>query len=138
MRNQIIAIQRFPNFGQRILDRIYGIPFLFRMKRLTPRITLGSFVIGGSHPIYDLPLIELRRDGRVFLAFPEKANICVGESYHIVRPIYLFGDEYFALGRPRRLVATMKIVKITGNAQAQVQVLNGSVIAGVSAERIEE
>lgn len=105
------------------------------MKKFSIRISLGPFAIGGNDPIYDLPLIEIRKSGEVYITFPEGANPSVGEVYLILRPTGLSGDQYFSLGRPRRSVAKVKIKMITDKTRAQIEVLSGSVIGGVSAEK---
>ncbi len=57
------------------------------MKKFSLRIAIGSFAIGGSDPIHDLPLIVLKWDGEVCLTFPKGARPAVGEVYYIVRPV---------------------------------------------------
>jgi hypothetical protein len=73
----------------------------------------------------------------VFLTFPEGVNLSVGDVYRIVRPIGLSGDRYSHLGHPRKSVAIVKIVKLTDRTRAQIQVMDGSVLGGVSAERLK-
>jgi hypothetical protein len=136
MRNQIFVIRHFPRSIGRALITNYGTQFLSGLKKFSIRIALGPFVWGGNEPIYDLPLIELRRSGEVYITFPDGVNLSVGEVYLIVRPIGLSGDGYFFLGQPRRSVAKVKIGMITGQTRAQIQVLGGSVIRGVSAEKL--
>ena len=86
--------------------------------------------------MYDLPLIELKRTGEMYITFPDGVNPSVGEVYLIVRPIGLVRNGYFFFGRPRKSVALVKIIMITGKTRAQIEVLSGSVIGGVSAEKL--
>lgn len=136
MKNHIFVIRHFTRSSRSALNTDYGIHFLSFMNSLSIRISLGPFAIGGNGPIYDLPLIEIKRSGEVYITFPEGANLSVGEVYLIVRPIGLSGDGYFFLGRPRRSVAKVRIKMVTGKTRAQIEVLSGSVIGGLSAEKL--
>ena len=115
---------RYPEF--QIMSRMKGVPI---------RVTIGPFMIGGNGPIYDLPLIELKRDGRVYLTFPEGTRPNVGDVYRIVRPVGFYGDDYSSFGRPRKTAAKVKILGASGGTRAEVQILKGSIIRGMSAEK---
>jgi hypothetical protein len=138
MKDNTFVIRHFTSSSPSAHNTDYGIHFLSLVKSFSIRISLGPFAIGGDAPIYDLPLIELRRTGEVYLTFPDGVELSVGEEYRVDRPIGLSGDEYFFFGRPRETVAVVKVIMITGKTRAQVQVLSGSVIGGVSAEKLSK
>jgi hypothetical protein len=98
-------------------------------------VAIGPLAIGGNDPIYDLPLIELKRDGEVYITFPENVTLTVGEVFRIVRPFGNLEERYLSLGRPRITVAKVKILKVHRGRRAEIKVLRGSIIGGVSAER---
>jgi hypothetical protein len=105
------------------------------MKSASIRVSLGPFAIGGNSPLYDLSLIELKRDGRVYLTFQEGVTPIVGDIYHIVRPAGSHGVNYFSWGRPRKTVAKVRILAVSGDTRAEVRILRGSVVGGTSAEK---
>jgi hypothetical protein len=105
------------------------------MKSASVRVTIGPFTIGGNGPIHDLPLIELKRDGGVYITFPEGATPSVGEVYRIVRPSGFYEEEFSFPGRLRRTVAKVRVLSVSRGKRAEVQVLRGSVLGGMSAEK---
>jgi hypothetical protein len=129
-------MRRFSGSGRENLNRNYAILFLSRVKMLSLRIAIASFAIGGSDPIHDLPLIAVKRNGEIYLTFSKGARPVVGEAYYIVRPIGSSEGVYLFPGRPRKIVAKVKILTITDDTRAQIEVLSGSVIGGVSAEKL--
>jgi hypothetical protein len=98
-------------------------------------LKIGRFLFGGRLPILDLRLIEVNRDG-VYLTFPEGATPAENEVFNVVRPVGRCEDPVLASGRPRRVVAEVKVVKAVGATRTLVQVLWGSVIKGIGAERV--
>jgi len=106
------------------------------VKRSFGPLKIGRFLLGGRLPILDLRLIEVYRDG-VFLTFPEGTTPAENEVFNVVRPVGRREDPVLASGCPRRVVAEVKIVKAVGATRTLVQVLWGSVIKGVGAERVQ-
>lgn len=98
-------------------------------------LKIGSFLLGGRRPIHDLRLIDLTRDG-VYLTFPEGTALAENEVYRIVRLIGRREDPVLVSGQPRRVVAEVRVVKAVGATRTLVQVLWGSVIKGLGAERV--
>ena len=135
MKNQSNAMEHYLGNSERFFHRNPELRLTSRMKSISVRVTIGLFTIGGNGPIYDLPLIELKRDGGVYLTFPEGTTPNVGDVYRIVRPVGFYGDDYFSLGGPRKTVAKVKILGATSGTRAEVQILRGSVIGGMSAEK---
>jgi hypothetical protein len=99
-------------------------------------LKIGPFLLGGRRPIHDLRLIDVTRDG-VYLTFPEGTALAENEVYRIVRPIGRREDPVLVSGQPRRVVAEVRVVKAVGATRTLVQVLWGSVIKGVGAERVQ-
>ena len=109
--------------------------FIVRHKMKNPfMFQIGRLVFGKQKPMYHISRIELNRDG-VYLTFPEGTLLTEGEIFRIVRPLGSYKYDYFSFGCPRNSVAKVKVLKIAGNARVLVQVLQGRVTNGVSAER---
>jgi len=121
--------------SERFFDRKLEARITTRMKSASVRVTIGPFTIGGDGPIQGLPLIELKRDGRVYLMFPEGATPTVGEIYRIVRPFGFYDEEFSFPGRPRKTVAKVRVMSVLGGKRAEAQVLRGSVLGGMCAEK---
>jgi len=85
-------------------------------------------------PVYELPLIEVKRDA-VYLEFPGEARPVEGEVFLILRPLRGSREFPLACGAPRRIVAEVTIVSNGENNRVQVHVERGSIIRGVCAER---
>ncbi len=96
---------------------------------------IGPLIFGGNTTPLDLPIMELKRDG-VYLTFPEETVLHEGEVFWIVRWVGSYGHPRIISFLPRRIVATVKILKITGGTRAFVDVLEGSVVKGVCAEKV--
>jgi hypothetical protein len=135
MKNQSNAMDHSLGNSERFFDWNHESGVESRMKRASFRVTIGAFAIGRNRAIHNLPLIELKRDGGVHLTFPEGATPTDGEVYRIVRPIGFYGDDYSSLGHLRKTVAKVKILGVSGSNRVEVQVLRGSVVGGVSAEK---
>jgi hypothetical protein len=103
-------------------------------KRSFGPLKIGRLLLGGGLPILDLRLIEINRDG-VFLTFPEGATPAENAVFNVVRPLGRREDPVLASGQPRRIVAEVRVVKAVKGTRTLVQVLWGSVIGGVGAER---
>lgn len=95
---------------------------------------IGPLILGGSTTAFDIPVIELKRDG-IFLTFPEEATLHEGEVFWIVRWMGTYKRPRIFSFLPRRIVATVKILKITDGTRAFVHVLKGSVVKGFCAEK---
>ncbi|MGA2623904.1 MAG: hypothetical protein ABSF91_08635 [Bacteroidota bacterium] len=96
---------------------------------------IGPLILGGNMTPFDIPVMELKRDG-IFLTFPEEATLHEGEVLWIVRWIGSYRRPRVFSFLPRRIVATVKILKITDGTRAFVQVLKGSVAKGFCAEKV--
>jgi hypothetical protein len=105
-------------------------------KRFLGPLKIGPFLLGGIEPIYELPLIDVNRQG-VYLTFPEGAALAENQIFRIVRPLRRREDPVFASGHPRRVVAKVKIVRVIEKSRVLVRVLKGSIIKGTGAEKIE-
>jgi hypothetical protein len=99
-------------------------------------LRIGRFILRGGGPFHELPLIEVSRN-RTCLMFRQGTHLAVGQIYEIVRPIRIRDDFGRWPVRPRKVVARVKILGIEGETRAIVHVLNGSVIRGYWAERVE-
>jgi len=96
-------------------------------------LSIGSFLYGGTRPIYDLRLIDVSRHG-VYLSFESGATISEGEVFRIVRPLRRRTDAVLRRGEARKVVARVKVLRVEDPSRALVQVLQGSVIRGIGAE----
>jgi len=103
----------------------------------TGPVKIGPFLVGGSGPIHNLPLIDVTRKG-LYLTFPEEARPAENEVFRVVRPLGRRADAVLASGRPRKIVAAVKILRVEETTRALVKVLWGSVIKGMGAERITD
>ena len=103
-------------------------------KRFFGPLKIGPFLLGGSRPIHNLSLIDVNQRG-VYLTFSEGTLLAEREVFRVVRPLTRRTDPTLASGQPRRIVAEVKVVKVTGRTSVLVQVLRGSVIKGLGAER---
>jgi hypothetical protein len=135
LNNPSNAMHRFPGRSKRFFHQKSEIRVTSRTTSNSVRVTIGPFTIGGNDPIYDLPLIELKRDGKVHLTFPEGAMPTMGEVYRIVRPSGFYDEEFSFPGRLRKTVAKVRILSVSCGNRAEVQVLRGSVLGGMSAEK---
>jgi|GEM_PF-6407055 len=95
---------------------------------------IGPLILGGNTTPFDIPVMELKRDG-VYLTFPEETTLREGEVFWIVRWMGSYSRPRVFSFLPRRIVATVKILKITGGTRAFVDVLKGSVAKGFCAEK---
>ena len=98
------------------------------------RIGLGSFILWGRVPLLHLKLIELMRDG-TYLTFPDGTEVTNGGIYFVVRPLMSCHASYLSPGKPRKVVATVRVVKTTNKTRALVTILSGSLLEGTSAEK---
>jgi hypothetical protein len=135
MKNQSNAMEHFLGKSERLSDRKPETRVKTRMKSVSVRVKIGPFTIGGDGPIHDLPLIELKRDGGVYLTFPEGATPTVGGVYRIVRPSGFYDEKFSFPGRLRKTVAKVRVLSVSGGMRVEVQVLRGSVLGGMSAEK---
>jgi hypothetical protein len=103
-------------------------------KRFFGPLKIGPFLLGGSGPIHNLSLIDVNQRG-VYLTFSERTLLAENDVFRVVRPLTRRTDPTLASGQPRRIVAEVKVVKVTGRTSVLVQVLRGSVIKGLGAER---
>jgi hypothetical protein len=108
----------------------------FSVRRFLGPLKIGPFLLGGGEPIYDLPLIDVNREG-VYLTFPEGTAPAENEVFSVVRPLGRREDPVLASGQPRRVVAEVRIASVVRTTRALVHVLRGSVIKGIGAERIQ-
>lgn len=97
-------------------------------------LRVGPLILWGSTTPFDIPLIELKRDG-VYLTFPKDTTLHEGEVFWIERWIGSYSRPRVFSFLPRRIVATVKILKITDDTRAFVHVLKGSVAKGFCAEK---
>lgn len=104
-----------------------------RMKFVTA-LNIGPFLLGGSGPVHDLPLIEVTRLG-VYITFPTGVRPAENDVFRIVRPLWRREDPVLTSGQPRKVVAEVQIVSVRECPRVLVRVLKGSVISGISAER---
>lgn len=98
------------------------------------RIALGSFVLWGRGPLLHLKVVELLRDG-TYLTFPDGAELSNGGVFYIVRPLISCHGSYLFSGKPRKVVATVQVVRTTSDTRALVTILSGSLLEGMSAEK---
>lgn len=94
----------------------------------------GPWVVGKNGPLYELPLIELKREG-TYITFSEGAEPSAGELFRIEYPIGIPEGMPSRGGALRKVVAVVKILKIESGRRALVSVLSGSVARGRCAER---
>ena len=99
-------------------------------------LRIGRYILRGGGPLYELPLIDVSKN-RTYLMFPRGTLLAVGEIFEIVRPIRPRDDFARWPERPRKVVARVKIIAIERGTEAIVHVLNGSVIKGYWAERVD-
>ena len=95
---------------------------------------VGPLILGGNTIPLDIPVMELNLDG-TFLTFPEETSLHEGEVFWIVRWMGTCRRPRVLSFLPRRIVAIVKILRITGGTRAFVDVLKGSVVKGVCAEK---
>jgi hypothetical protein len=98
------------------------------------RIALGSFILWGKGSLLPLKLVELMRDG-TYLTFPDGTEVTNGGVFFIVRPLISYHGSYLFPGKPRKVVATVQVVRTTNKTRALVTILSGSLLEGVSAEK---
>lgn len=104
-------------------------------KRFLGPLKIGAFLLGGIDPIHSLPLIDVGRQG-VYLTFPEGTALVENDVFRVVRPLMRSDASILASGNPRVIVAEVKVLRVTENTRALVQVLTGSVIKGTGAEKL--
>jgi hypothetical protein len=109
----------------------------WREPRRIRTLRIGRFILHGGGPLHELPLIDVSLN-RTTLMFPRGARLEEGDIFEIVRPVRITGDCTPRPGRPREVVALVKIIGLDGETRAFVHVLRGSVIRGYWAEKIEE
>ena len=104
-------------------------------KRFFGPLKIGPFLLGGNGPIHNLSLIDVNQRG-VSLTFSERTLLAENDVFRVVRPLTRRTDPTLASGQPRRIVAEVKVVKVTGRTSVQVKILRGSVTSGMGAERM--
>ncbi len=97
-------------------------------------VRFGRFILRGGGPLFELPLIDVS-SRRTALMFPPGTTLACGDEFEIVRPILAGGDCTIRPGRPREVVAAVRILAVEKGTLALVQVLRGSVIKGYWAQR---
>jgi len=97
-------------------------------------VRFGPFILGENGPLYELPLIELTREG-TYITFSEGGDPSQGDLFSIISPVGNREGLPLTRGALRKVVAVVKILRIEGERRALVEVLRGSVAKGSYAER---
>jgi len=124
-------VHRRSNIRLHVSPREQGIP------RPSRALRFGRFILGGSEPQHELPLIDIGLT-RTCITFPPGTRLLRGEMFEIVRPLRMRPDVTFPSGGLRKVVALVKIVGMENDARARVVVLGGSLRKGVWAERLDD
>jgi hypothetical protein len=119
----------------RSIEREWGHAVDSSQKRFFGPLKIGPFLLGGNGPIHNLSLIDVNQRG-VYLTFSERTLLAENDVFRVVRPLTRSTDPTLTSGQPRRIVAEVQVVKVTGRTSVEVKVLRGSVTSGMGAERV--
>jgi hypothetical protein len=104
------------------------------MKKRAITLGLALVILSGCGPSLDITTIDHKPDG-VHLTLSNTTGVVPNDVFRIVAPIQ--STENYSHGRLRKVLGRVKVVKVLDNHEVLVEVTEGIVSGGVSAEKIE-